>query len=100
MLSQTVDVPDTASILKYKLRVASEETDAALSGDIFQVIISAGTDTILNSMTLTTGLQTSTFGAKDHDISRFRGQTVSVQFYIETDSTLLSTVRIDDVAIV
>lgn len=99
-LSQTFIVPSTASILKYKTRITSEEADASLSGDIFQVIFSTSADTVLSTVTLDASLQTSTFVANDHAISSFRGQTVTLTFYLETDSTLPSTVRIDDIAIV
>lgn len=99
-LSQTFIVPSTATILKYKIRITSEEDDASLSGDMFQVIFSTSVDTVLNTVTLDSTLQTSTFVANNHDITSFRDQTVTLTFYLETDGTLPSVVRIDDVAIV
>ncbi len=98
-LSQTIDLPDTATTLTYKAMITTQETDVSVSGDFFQVIIATDVDTPVRDDIISTTLQASGWIQATHDISDFQGQSITLIFSIETDDSLPSSVRIDDVVV-
>jgi photosystem II stability/assembly factor-like uncharacterized protein len=96
VISQTITLPATGPVyLRYYYQIASEETfdcDADLAGVLIDSTVVWMTG--LCESTATSGWTVGTV-----DVSASVGKTVSIQFRVETDFSLASSLFLDDIAL-
>jgi photosystem II stability/assembly factor-like uncharacterized protein len=96
IISQTVTLPATGPVyLRYYYQIASEET-AVCDADLAGVLVDS---TVVWQTGLCEATLTPDWTAGAIDISSYAGQVVSIQFRVETDWVLPSSLFLDDVAL-
>jgi hypothetical protein len=102
----SVSIPASASsaILTFWLNVSSSETTTSTAYDLLDVNLRrASNDSLLEKLATYSNLQKGTAGSyskRTLDISDYIGQTITLQFYVDTDSDKETLFRFDDVSII
>ena len=96
-------VPSGSSNLSFWLNVTSDETTATEQNDRLFVEICDTRGKLLRTLEIFSNLNKSTPGnytlAGNYNLASFAGQRVRVQFRTTSNSSLLTTFRVDDVSI-
>jgi hypothetical protein len=96
VISQTVTLPATGPVyLRYYYQIASEETFDC-DADLASVLINS---TVVWMTGLCEATATSGWTLGTIDISASVGETVSIQFRVETDLSFFSSLFLDDIAL-
>ena len=101
-LTATLAVPAGAARLQFWYRIATEETSTTTGFDVLTVaIVDAGSGATLRELGILTNLDRTTGWVESpvYDVSAFGNRTVRLQFRSSTDNSLVTSFRIDDVAI-
>lgn len=102
---QTITIPSTATSanLTFWLNVTSSETTTTTQYDRLFVEVRNTSGTLLATLATYSNLNKGTAGVYSQkggfSLLNFKGQTVRVQFRTTTDSSLITTFRIDDVSV-
>jgi len=100
---QTVSIPTTASgTLSFWLNVTSSETTASTVYDRLFVEVRSTSGALLATPATYSNLNKAAAGAytlRTLNMSAYKGQTVRVQFRTTTDSSLVTTFRVDDASL-
>ncbi|HEV8630755.1 MAG TPA: pre-peptidase C-terminal domain-containing protein [Thermoanaerobaculia bacterium] len=100
---QQISIPSTATgTLTFWLNISSAETTTTTQFDIFFVEVRNTAGTLLSTLGTFSNLNKAaagTYTQRTFDVSAFKGQTVRIQFRGTTDSSLISTFRVDDVSV-
>ena len=104
-VSQTVTIPSNAAAadLSFWLNVSSAETTGSVQYDKLFVEVTNAAGTVLATPATYSNLNKAADGVYTQrgafSLDAYRGQTVRVQFRATTDSSLITTFRIDDVSL-
>ena len=98
---QTVSIPTTATgTLTFWLNVTSAETTTTTQYDKLNVEVRNTAGTLLATAATYSNLNkaaaTTTYSQKSVNLSAYKGQTVRIQFSTTTDSSAITTFRVDD----
>lgn len=100
---QTVAIPSNASgAFTFWLNVTSDETTTTTQYDKLFVEVRNTSGTLLSTLATYSNLNESTAGSysqKSLSLAAYKGQTVRVQFRVTTDSSLITTFRVDDASL-
>ena len=100
---QQITIPSTATgTMTFWLNVTSSETTTTTAFDQEFVEVRSTAGALLATLATYSNLNKGTAGVysqKTFDVSAFKGQTVRIQFRNTSDSSLLTTFRIDDVSV-
>jgi fibronectin type 3 domain-containing protein len=102
-LYQQVSIPSTATgSLTFWLNTVSSETTTTTVYDRLYVEVRSTSGTLLATLATYSNLDKTTAGnyvQKSLSVAAYKGQTVRVQFRGTTDSSLITTFRVDDVSV-
>lgn len=96
---QQVTVPSNAT-LSFWLNTVSNETTTTAKYDYLYVEVTNTAGTVLGTLGTYSNLDKTTAGTyvqKSFSLAAYAGQTVRVQFRATTDSSMVTTFRLDDV---
>ncbi|MCS6885943.1 MAG: S8 family serine peptidase [Acidobacteriota bacterium] len=100
---QQVSIPSTATgTLTFYLNVSSSETSTTTQYDRLFVEVRSTSGTLLSTLATYSNLDKGTAGVYSQrtlNVSAYKGQTVRIQFRVSTDSSLITTFRIDTVSL-
>ncbi len=101
---QQVAIPSTATgTLTFWLNVTSAETTTTTQYDKLFVEVRNTSGTLLATLATYSNLNkttsSTTYSQKSLNLSAYKGQTVRIQFRTTTDSSLVTTFRVDDAAL-
>jgi hypothetical protein len=100
---QQITIPTTATgTLTFWLNVTSDETTTTTAYDNEYVEVRNTAGTLLATLATYSNLNKGTAGVysqKSLSVAAYKGQTVRIQFRNSSDSSLLTTFRIDDVSV-
>lgn len=101
---QTVSIPTTAAgTMTFWLNVSSAETTTTTKYDYLYVEVRNTAGTLLATPATYSNLNkvatAGSYSQKSLDLSAYKGQTVRVQFRTTTDSSLITTFRVDDASL-
>ncbi|MEZ5307901.1 MAG: M4 family metallopeptidase [Pyrinomonadaceae bacterium] len=101
---QQVSIPSTATgTLTFWLNVTSAETTTTTQYDLLWVEVRSTGGTLLGTLATYSNLDktssASTYSQKSLNMAAWKGQTVRVQFRTSTDSSLVTTFRVDDASL-
>ncbi len=100
---QTVAIPSNASgAMTFWLNVTSDETTTTTQYDKLFVEVRNTSGTLLATLATYSNLNKGTAGAysqKSLSLAAYKGQTVRLQFRATTDSSLITTFRVDDASL-
>ncbi len=100
---QQITIPTTATgTLTFWLNVTSDETTTTIAYDQEFVEVRNTAGTLLATLATYSNLNKGTAGVyslKTLSVAAYKGQTVRIQFRNSSDSSLLTTFRIDDVSV-
>lgn len=101
-LTATLAIPAGAARLRFWYRIATEETSSSIGFDVLTVaIVDAGSGATLRELGTLSNLDRTSGWVESpvYDVSAFGNRTVRLQLRSSTDASLVTTFRIDDVAI-
>ncbi len=100
---QQVSIPSTATgTLTFYLNVTSSETTTTSQYDKLFVEVRSTSGTLLSTLATYSNLNKGTAGVytqKSLNVSAYKGQTVRIQFRTTTDSSLVTTFRVDSASL-
>ncbi len=101
---QQIAIPSSAAgTLTFWLNVTSAETTTTTQYDKLFVEVRNTSGTLLATLATYSNLNktssSTTYGQKSLNVSAYKGQTVRIQFRSTTDSSLITTFRVDDAAL-
>jgi pre-peptidase len=101
-LYQTIAVPTTGNGLTFWLNVTTAETTTVTQYDKINVEVRNTSGTLLSTLGTYSNLNGGTAGVysqKSFSLAPWAGQTIRLQFTATCDSSLITTFRVDDVAV-
>lgn len=100
---QTVAIPSNATgTMTFWLNVTSDETTTTTQYDKLFVEVRNTSGTLLSTLATYSNLNKGTAGVysqKSLSMAAYKGQTVRLQFRVSTDSSLITTFRVDDASL-